>query len=302
MNCVIILGNGFDINLGWDTRYKTFYRNHNGWVTFKTDEDDLFQYVIKEVWKNWFDFEQTLYKYVQHRFQKPAPAEIVTRDLTDYNALKSELMKFISDAAKGEINVESHAYRLLEAYVESRKGRFSLLGYNKLYSFNYTPLLDVFHKIDPTVRVTYTPVHGRTVDESIIFGFHDAPNVPREYRFLQKSMDVNYKSSDMVKESLKADTIVFFGLSLGYIDGVYFKNLFNQLSNQTNPQMINKHIFFITKDMNSEEDCKNNLLDMGINLQLLYNTNEVHFIYTDTKEKDKTEEVFAKLIKNVSDN
>ena len=302
MNCIIILGNGFDIDLGWKTSYQAFYEKHDGWKGFKTNDDDLFQYVIKEVWKNWFDFEQTLYKYVQHRVQMPAPAQIVTRDLTDYNDLKSQLMKFISDAVKGEMNMESHAYRLLEAYVEARKGRFSHLSSNKIYSFNYTPLLDVFNKIDSTVKATYTPVHGRTDDESIIFGFHDAPNVPREYRFLQKSMDRNYKSSDMVTQSLKADTLVFFGLSLGYIDGVYFKIMFDQLSNRTNPQMINKHLFFITKDAQSEEDCKNNLLDMGINLQLLYSSNEVHFIYTDPKEAPKTEEIFSGLIKSISDN
>ena len=115
-------------------------------------------------------------------------------------------------------------------------------------------------------------------------------------------MDANYKSSNIVTESLKADHIVFFGLSLGYIDGVYFKNLFEQISNRTNPQMVNKHLFFITKDVQSEEDCKNNLLDMGINLQLLYNSNEVQFIYTDEKEEQKTDEVFSKLLKDISEN
>lgn len=302
MNCIIILGNGFDLDLGWETSYEAFY-NKQKLKNFQTDEDDLFQFVIKNAPGNWFDLERTLYEYVQHRAKNPASKDIVQRDIQDYNnSFKIPLMHFISQAAKGEIGKESHAYKLLEAYIEARKGRFSHLSSNKIYSFNYTPLLDVFHKIDSTVKTTYTPVHGRTYDESIIFGFHDAPNVPREYRFLQKSMDRNYKSSDMVTQSLKADTLVFFGLSLGYIDGAYFKNLFDQLSNRTNPQMVNKHLFFITKNAQSEEDCKNNLLDMGINLQLLYNSNEVQFIYTDEKEGQKTEGVFSNLIKSISDN
>lgn len=302
MNCIIILGNGFDLDLGWETSYEAFY-NKQKLKNFQTDEDDLFQFVIKNAPGNWFDFERTLYEYVQHRAKNPASKDIVQRDIQDYNnSFKIPLMHFISQAAKGEIGKESHAYRLLEAYVEARKGRFSTLTSNKLYSFNYTPLLNVIRQIDANVRATYTPVHGRIEDESIIFGFHDAPDVPREYRSLQKSMDRNYKSSDMVTQSLKADTLVFFGLSLGYIDGVYFKIMFDQLSNRTNPQMINKHLFFITKDAQSEEDCKNNLLDMGINLQLLYSSNEVHFIYTDPKEAPKTEEIFSGLIKSISDN
>ena len=303
MNCIIILGNGFDLDLGWKTSYEAFYNDQKGWNSFQTEEDDLFQFVIKKAPDNWFDFERTLYEYVQHRAKNPASKENIQRDIDDYNnAFKSPLMHFISKAAKGEIKKGSHAYRLLEAYVEARKGRFSTLTSNKLYSFNYTPLLNVIRQIDANVRATYTPVHGRIEDESIIFGFHDAPDVPREYRPLQKSMDTNYKSGNIVTESLKADHIVFFGLSLGYIDGVYFKNLFEQISNLTNPQMINKHLFFITKNVQSEEDCKNNLLDMGINLQLLYNSNEVQFIYTDEKEGQKTDEVFSKLLKDISEN
>lgn len=303
MNCVIILGNGFDLDLGWKTSYQAFYDKNDGWEKFRTDEDDLFQYVIKKVPGNWFDFERTLYEYVQYRAKSPALKEIVQKDIQDYNnTFKSPLMRFISEAAKGPINNQSHAYRLLKAYVEIRgKRQNSILSSTKLFSFNYTPLLDVFHKIDSTVKATYTPVHGRTADESIIFGFHDAPDVPREYRFLQKSMDKNYKSSDLVTESLKADDIIFFGLSLGYIDGVYFKDLLEQLSNRKNPQMNNKHIFLITKDEESEENIKNNLLDMGINLQLLYNSNEVQFIYTNPKGENKTEEAFSRLLKSVSE-
>ena len=303
MNCVIILGNGFDLDLGWKTSYEAFYNDQKGWNSFQTEEDDLFQFVIKKAPDNWFDFERTLYEYVQHRAKNPASKDIVQRDIQDYNySFKIPLMRFLSQAAKGEIKKSSHAYRLLKSFVDSQRDSVRILSSTKLYSFNYTPLLNVIRQIDTEVKAKYTPVHGRIEDESIIFGFHDAPDVPREYRSLQKSMDANYKSSNIVTESLKADHIVFFGLSLGYIDGVYFKNLFDQLANRTNPQLINKHLFFITKNAQTMEDCKNNLLDMGINLQLLYNSNEVHFIYTDPKEAPKTEEIFSGLIKSISDN
>ena len=36
---VIVLGNGFDLDLGWDTSYKSFYEKHKGWQIHKTDED-----------------------------------------------------------------------------------------------------------------------------------------------------------------------------------------------------------------------------------------------------------------------
>ena len=301
---VIVLGNGFDLDLGWDTSYKSFYDKHKGWQIHKAEEDDLFQYVIKQTPGNWYDFERTLHEYALHRAERPFPQEDtykIERDIQDYNTFKAQLMAFISEATKSSIKNESYAYKLLEAYVKAKMNKVSDSFFSiRLFSYNYTPLLDVIHQIDNNAKVGYTPVHGRTVDQSIIFGFHDDPNIPKEYRSIQKSMDENYKSSDIVTASLQANTIIFFGLSLGYIDGVYFKNLFTQISNLSNPQMINKRIVFITLNAQSGSDIKNNLLDMGINLQLLYNSNRVNFIYTDDEEQDKTEKQFEELLNSLS--
>ena len=112
-------------------------------------------------------------------------------------------------------------------------------------------------------------------------------------------MDENYKSSDVVRESLQAKTIIFFGLSLGYIDGVYFKNLLEQISNLANPQMINKRIVFITLNRQSGNYIKNNLLDAGINLQLLYNSNRIDFKYTDNSQQENTETIFEGLLNSI---
>lgn len=160
-------------------------------------------------------------------------------------------------------------------------------------------MLSILQQIDSSVKTGYNPVHGMVERNNIIFGFHDDPEVPKEYRSLQKSMDVNYKSSNIVTESLQAKTIIFFGLSLGYIDGVYFKNLFEQISNLANLQMINKRVVFITKDAQSGNNIKNNLLDAGINLQLLYNSNRVDFIYTSEPYKEKTEKIFDSLLNSI---
>lgn len=300
MNMVIVIGNGFDLDLGWNTSYKAFYDKHKGWTIHQTSQDDLFQYVIKNTPGNWFDFERTLHEYVIRRSIVPADKIAIDRDIQDYYNFKSQLSRFISECSNKPINKESYAYRLLEAYIKNRKAMILPSHSVKLFSYNYTPLANVARQIDNNVRIDYYPVHGTIQEDSIIFGFHDDPKVPKEYRSLQKSMDENYKSSNIVSESLNADYIVFFGLSLGYIDGVYFKNLFEQISNISNPLMINKQLFFITKDTNSENSIKNNLLDMGINLQLLYNSNNVNFIFTDEQQKGKTEHLFSNLLKRIT--
>ena len=301
---VIVIGNGFDLDLGWDTSYKSFYEKHDGWKMHRRDEDDLFQYVIKQVPGNWFDFERTLHEYALHRAQHPFPkdnTDNIDRDIQDYNTFKTQLIDFISEGSKGPVKKDSHAYRLLAAYVEAKKNKTSNMFFPiKLFSYNYTPLLNVIHQIDSSVKVGYIPVHGMVEKRNIIFGFHDDLGIPKEYRPLQKSMDENYVSSDVVRESLQAKTIIFFGLSLGYIDGVYFKNLFEQISNLANPQMINKRIVFITLNRQSGNYIKNNLLDAGINLQLLYNSNRIDFIYTDNSQKENTETIFKELLNSIS--
>ena len=300
---VIVLGNGFDLDLGWDTSYKSFYEKHKGWKMHITNEDDLFQYVIDKVPGNWFDFERTLHEYALHRAEKPYlkyKTNKINRDIQDYNTFKSQLADFIKEGSKLPVKKESHAYRLLNAYVEARSDKTSNFYFpKKLFSYNYTPLSRVLLEIDPYFKAGYIPVHGTIDKNNIIFGFHDDLKIQKEYRALLKSMDEHYKSSNIVTESLQANTIIFFGLSLGYIDGVYFKNLFEQISNFANPQMINKRIVFITLNTDSASDIKNNLLDMGINLQLLYNSNRVDFIYTDKNQKDKTENVFEELLSSL---
>ena len=301
---VIVLGNGFDLDLGWDTSYKSFYEKHDGWRAFRTNEDDLFQFVVEKVPGNWFDFERTLHDYALHRAEKPYlkdKTNKIGRDIQDYNTFKTQLACFIMEGSKLPVNKDSHAYRVLKAYVGAKKNKTSDRFFPiKLFSYNYTPLSRVLSDIDPNFKVGYIPVHGTVERNNIIFGFHDDPNIPKEYRSLQKSMDENYKSSAIVTESLQAKTIIFFGLSLGYIDGVYFKNLFEQISNFANPQMINKRIVFITLNTATGSDVKNNLLDMGINLQLLYNSNRIDFIYTSDDEKDKTENLFDVLLKYIT--
>ena len=301
---VIVLGNGFDLDLGWDTSYMSFYDKHKGWKMHKTNEDDLFQYVIDKVPGNWFDFERTLHEYALHRAENPYPKNEdykIDRDIQDYNTFKTQLARFIAEGSKGNVIKESHAYRLLEAYVGVKKDKISDRFFPiKLFSYNYTSLSKVLSEIDPNFKVGYTPVHGTIDKNNIIFGFHDDLKILKEYRPLLKSMDENYKSSAIVAESLQAKTIIFFGLSLGCIDGVYFKNIFDQISNFANPQMIKKSIVFITLNTESGSDIKNNLLDMGINLQLLYNSNRVDFIYTDINQKDKTENLFVELLNNLS--
>ena len=294
-NTVVVIGNGFDIDLGWDTSYRSFYNAHKGWEMHRTSEDDLFQYVIKHVADNWFDFERTLYDYAIHR--SDSDVKYVERDKNDYETFRNLLNSFLANKSKEQINKESYAYQLLQAYIKQWK-RYSprpdlIL---KWFSFNYTPLIDIAKEIDSEAKFNYIPVHGTLDRKNIIFGVHDDNRILPQYRYLQKSMDDAYESHGIVSALMDANLIVFFGLSMGFIDGVYFENVLKQISN-VNSGKNNKEIVIITRDNQTKRDIKSNLQDMGLNPQVLFNMNRIEFILTSEYTESSKEKFKALLSK-----
>ena len=308
MNTVIVIGNGFDIDLGWRTSYKDFYVNiKNKWSIFETNEDDLFQCVIKNAKDsckdNWFDFECILHEYVVKKTEAYAlnvgkDIKIkIDKDIRDYKVIKTELSHFLSKRSEEPVLTNSYACQLLKAYLEKCK-RLQLSSDVRIewFSFNYTPLKDVAHQIVPDSEFNYIPIHGTIRNKNIILGFHDDDTILSGYRDLQKSMHDNYESHGIISAMTKADRIIFFGLSMGRIDAVYFKELFNKLINQA---INNKEIIFITKDQDAKKCIKSNLLDMGLNLQVLFNVSNVDFILTSDSEKEENQAKLASLLEKL---
>lgn len=283
MKHIYVIGNGFDIDLGWRTSYKDFYLcKKKGWEMHKDNKDDLFQYVIRHAGENWYDFERTIYDYCLRKSKEDTPQELMERDYQDYQNFKRQLESFIKERSNEPVNEHSKAYEILKYFIDesTHTNRPSDLT-PELYSFNYTPLEKVAKQINSMVHLNYTAIHGTIEKNNCIFGFHDDYQIKGEYRKMQKSMDVNYESHVMLPRLMDARKITFFGLSMGFIDGVYFKDLFDRISQpgdfKTRKTM---EVEFITRDRQSMTDIKMNLQDMGINVQALMTNNKVTFTLT----------------------
>ncbi len=283
MKTVVVIGNGFDIDLGWRTSYKDFcvsLKKH--WDMFRTDEDDLFQYVIKNVGENWYDLERTIYNYCIAKSKEIPSEEIMRKDLQDYKNFKKQLVDFVKQRSAEQIKEKSYAYHLLKFFVGQRLPQSF---YNDMdsewFSFNYTPLEKVAMQIYLNVVFNYTAIHGTLENNNCIFGFHDDKQIKGLYRLIQKSLDDEYKPHVIYPALSEADRFIFFGLSMGFIDAVYFKDFFEQISkpNYSNNR-THKEIIFITWNHSSMRDIKMNLQDIGINIQSLMMNNEVNFILT----------------------
>ena len=288
MKKIIVIGNGFDIDLGWRTSYGDFYHEHvNGWDRMAKQGDNLARYVINHAGENWYDFERTIYDYCLRKSKEELSEKQMYEDLRDYMAFKNQLEAFVTERSKEPINENSMAYKILEYFLEENSHTNTSSDIRpQLFSFNYTPLSMVAKQIKPNVVFNYTAIHGTVEKKNCIFGFQDDPNIKGDYRLMQKSIDDNYDSHGLLPTIMDAGKIMFFGLSMGPIDAVYFKDLFEMISKPGDFNHRKKmEIEFVTKDADSKRDIKLNLQSIGINIQSLMQNNKVSFTYTSNVNK-----------------
>ena len=237
MKHIYVIWNGFDIDLGWHTSYKEFYDTKlTGWkVHFRPNDDCLPKYLLDHAGENWYDLERTIYDYCLSKSKGNLDKDSMSRDYQDYVSIKGQLERFVKERSSEPVEVKSKAYELLTSYVE-RSSHTDLPSDMRpeLISFNYTPLDKVVKQINPKVELKYIPIHGTIEKNSCIFGFHDDIHIKGLYRDMQKSMDDNYNPGRIMPLLMDAKTITFFGLSMGYIDAVYFKEEWSEKLNEKN--------------------------------------------------------------------
>ena len=294
MKHIYVIGNGFDIDLGWRTSYKDFYVSKlTGWnVHFGPSDDCLPKYLLDHAGENWFDLERTIYDYCLAKSKGNLDNDLMNRDYHDYVSIKGQLERFVKERSNEPVNESSKAYEILKSYLELISDTDLPPDMRpELISFNYTPLGKVAKQINPKVNFKYMPIHGTIDNNSCIFGFHDDIQIKGVYRDIQKSMDDNYNPGRIMPLLMDAKGITFFGLSMGFIDAVYFKEVLKAAS-QPGDYKTRKimDIEFITKDKNSKRDIKKNLQDIGIDFQALSTTNNVTFTLTSDKDAIRTDE------------
>lgn len=290
MKHIYVIGNGFDIDLGWRTSYKDFYDSKlKGWrVHFLSGEEDCLPvYLLDHAGENWYDLERTIYDYCLSKSKGDLDEDLMSRDYHDYVSIKGQLERFIKERSGEQVVEKSKAYEILKSYVE--KSSHTDLPPDmrpELISFNYTPLDKVAKQINPKADFKYIPIHGTIEKNSCIFGFHDDIQIKGIYRDMQKSMDDNYKPGRIMPLLMDAKSITFFGLSMGFIDAVYFRDVLKAASQpgdfHTRKTM---DIEFITRDKESKKDIKKNLQNIGIDFQALSTNNKVTFTLTSEAKR-----------------
>lgn len=245
-NTILIVGNGFDLNLDLKTSYTDFIRSKHIEEHLKSHSNSLIKHLCEQSKSRWIDIENELKGYSAY-LCKP-PVQYNKRSLTLNSDIMNEKERAVSKRNfRSEYN---ELCKVLKEYLEEKNQELSIdiqnsAAYKVLHkncekrchilNFNYTDSIKKIirsnfgysseTKIDEVIQY----VHGN-LKEDIVFGIEDSGNVHPDHVFLYKSHNPQQNIHGL--HTLFEDTrgIEFFGYSLGETDHSYFDDFFKDQS------------------------------------------------------------------------
>lgn len=285
---VLIIGNGFDLDLGMHTSYRDFANSDYWPYKHRTYDKGLGKYFNdKKHTEKWLDLENEFANYTLSLIETSLEDETQIRhDKGDYNILTSKLKEFIK--------AEQDNLHIAENEVTARKVLQNLVKHPNyfIHTFNYTDIVSIARKLELHInsnRVEY--MHGNLANNDIIIGTGENKIIPDQYDFLYKTSNKHYSSNNLAESLDYAQEIIIFGHSLGENDFDYFKPFFQKISQNVGinyNKLENKRLelTIYTKDEESEIALKRQLRKLTDNhLQGIYANCDFKIKYTMSKDK-----------------
>ena len=266
---VLVIGNGFDIDLGLPTSFTDFAQSKDWYNLTNHEEFSLREKEIKDSLigklhqasnnRYWFDIEEEIYKYtcIDYNFTEGSIKIIKSEFEKLKNALKSYLYQTVSEAT---ITENAISKVLLHELIENKL-------VPEIINFNYTSPLKLIGEPEDPKNYHITYVHG-SLDEDIVLGCDTMSNqINEQLSFLYKYNMLN-KANHIAQNMMEAEDVYIFGHSINKMDFCYFFDYFKIASSSVTPQ---RKLTIFTKDYNSEINIKNNIKSQGISVIDLYN-------------------------------
>ncbi|MBQ9231963.1 MAG: hypothetical protein IJ190_12435 [Prevotella sp.] len=292
---MLVIGNGFDLNLGLATRYSDFVKSNIFKKMYEKriqekekKQPSLIDYLYgKSFCERWYDIELSLFEYVS---RKPDGGFVnnVEIDRRDHELLCESLVEYLTSLFKtGDDLKQSHEMQ------QTSSGQL-LQNVNSersvLYSFNYTPINLIINAVLGSISLKTKQVHGEIKEESIFKGVikdsgivlgievDDINSIAPGYSFLIKSNNLAYKSTNLALDLLYTRNVILFGHSLNQMDFGYLCEYFMMMaSNRDNERILT----IITKDKESRVSLLDNIRKMGISVRDICAHTKVEYILTD---------------------
>lgn len=227
---VLVIGNGFDLNLGLKTSYSDFIKSDQFKELIIT-ENELCKYLKnKSQLQNWIDIENELRTYSQNHSD--------FNFYNEFNELSDALCRYLSNIDFPDLNKNMTTVKT----IEKLRDKTALV-----IDFNYT---DTFSRIAKFLNIQYNEdfedikhikIHGSIEKNDIIIGVEDGAKIYNRHIFLKKSVNESFQALDFSRVILNSDIFIIFGHSLGITDHMYFKTYFTKMTTQEDQQMLVYH-------------------------------------------------------------
>lgn len=279
---VLIIGNGFDLDLGWNTRFADFI-NSEFWPTNHHNGSILSYLKSRSYISNWIDLEAELGNFSSSNITNSNPPRIVDINRKYFSELVSGFKQFLCKVVETEIKKDSVASIVLSEILSNQH-------FSSIYSFNYTDLHSIALKLGLSDGFEYDHVHGSLRDDNIIIGAPEDAKLNSGYEFLYKTFSPYYQSSNLIYDLREAKEVVFFGHSLGPTDYHYFEAFFKAQCEDGLEKKNAKKITIFTYDDASRISILKQLRRMNNNkTNLLYHQNDFKIITTCNGSSDLDE-------------
>ncbi len=234
---IIILGNGFDIDLGLETSYKRFLSSDYYFRHIPSDDLFLFsQLKAAGDSRNWIDLENELKiyaKFIDQTFSNFEPRdkqEVIDRYKKDYSKLVLGIQEFLSEQEKvweasGLNYRNSKAFEFIQSLGQSASECL-------IFDFNFTStserLLREIGWPDYLINQRLWKIHGSLKLGNVVVGIEDFndSNYHENYYFLFKSR--RHTGLHLSSAMREARAVNIFGHSLGITDTSYFTEYFRE--------------------------------------------------------------------------
>jgi len=237
---IIIIGNGFDLNLGLLTSYSHFLESSNFNELLMESNQIAINLHNKKNLENWVDVEACLKDYAD-QYSKQNDSYDVFK--SNYIELLKKFSEYLNSLDYNKINKESKAYNFIVSSAIHGNETANVL----IYNFNYTPTIkNILIKCgwsERDFREKHVHVHGN-LDSDIIFGIQDNTSKTKIHTLIKKATRPGFKSCNLPEDLQKGYDIAVFGYSLGVTDEMYFIRPFLGLSRSVKPHISDMELYY----------------------------------------------------------
>ena len=277
---LIILGNGFDLDLGWKTSYNDFFRAKQNSIVLFNGMSFIKKMVEGEYW---YDLEG----YIRHI----AIHEVINADeLKKLNyfwlILTARLEEYFHDKSIFTTNTKSCAFEFLKC----------LTSNSDIVSFNYTNPLKECNLASKDIAYIHNSIESSYSNEGRIkLGIDNGVLSENQYlspsdiSYILKSRE-NQIGDNFISKWKNYENIIIYGHSLGITDSDYFKPLFDSI---TVGNIAPQSFYIVTKDSKSLEQIKKNMLRYDIIYSQLLCSCDLTSVFTENGSRNP---LFSKML------